>query len=101
MYVSVLEIERSQNELNLIVKTSRPGLLIGRGGEGVEKLKREIQALALKKKIALPKNFKVSVEEKNCRTCRGYLWQKRTEEPPSTTIFPNPKATCAIPSEAS
>ncbi|HEY4527603.1 MAG TPA: 30S ribosomal protein S3 [Candidatus Paceibacterota bacterium] len=63
MYVSVLEIERSQNELNLIVKTSRPGLLIGRGGEGVEKLKREIQALALKKKIALPKNFKVSVEE--------------------------------------
>lgn len=63
MYVAALEIERNQNELNLIIKTSRPGLLIGRGGEGVEKLKREIQTLALKKKISLPKNFKISVEE--------------------------------------
>ena len=35
-YVAEIEIERGRNELNLILKTSRPGLLIGRGGEGVD-----------------------------------------------------------------
>lgn len=63
MYISSVEIERSQNDFNLIIKTSRPGLLIGRGGEGVEKLKREIQERAQKFSLALPKNFKVSIEE--------------------------------------
>ncbi len=63
MYVADILIERSQNDFNLIIKTSRPGLLIGRGGEGIEKLKREIQALVVKHSLKLPRNFKVSVEE--------------------------------------
>ncbi|MBI4059448.1 30S ribosomal protein S3 [Candidatus Giovannonibacteria bacterium] len=63
MYVSLVEIERSQNDLNVIIKTSRPGLLIGRGGEGIEKLKKEIHGLAAKQSLLLPKNFKISVEE--------------------------------------
>ena len=63
MYVAEIEIGRSQNELNIILKTSRPGLLIGRGGEGIEKLKNEIRGHAKRRIIKLPKNFKVSVEE--------------------------------------
>ncbi len=63
MFVSEIEIERSQNDLNIILKTSRPGILIGRGGEGVEKLKNEIQKFAKKFNLSSPKNFKVSVEE--------------------------------------
>ena len=63
MFISAVEIERSQNDFNLIIKTSRPGVLIGRGGEGVEKLKKEIQAQADKFSLALPKNLKVSIEE--------------------------------------
>ena len=63
MYVSQIEIERSRTDFNLIIKTSRPGLLIGRGGEGVEKLRQEIGALGKKYKLSLPKNFKISVEE--------------------------------------
>nr|KKS46030.1 MAG: 30S ribosomal protein S3 [Candidatus Giovannonibacteria bacterium GW2011_GWF2_42_19] len=63
MYVAAVEIERSQNDLNLILKTSRPGLLIGRGGEGVEKLKKEIHAYSAKQKLVIPKNFKISIEE--------------------------------------
>src|SRR3989344_6860915 len=63
MYVAAVEIERSQNDLNLILKTSRPGLLIGRGGEGIEKLKREIHELAAKKSLMIAKKFKISVEE--------------------------------------
>lgn len=63
MYVAEIEIERGQNDLNLILKTSRPGLLIGRGGEGIEKLKKEILSQAKKHNLAFPKNFKISVEE--------------------------------------
>lgn len=63
MYISDILIERSQNDFNLILKTSRPGLLIGRGGEGIEKLKREIHELAAKKSLMIAKNFKISVEE--------------------------------------
>lgn len=63
MYVSEVEIERSQNDFNLILKTSRPGLLIGRGGEGIEKLKKELLSQAQKKKLNLPRNFKISIQE--------------------------------------
>ncbi|OGF52321.1 30S ribosomal protein S3 [Candidatus Giovannonibacteria bacterium RIFCSPLOWO2_02_FULL_43_11b] len=63
MYISNIEIERGQNEMNLILKTSRPGLLIGRGGEGIEKLRKEISGKAEKLSLNLPKNFKISVQE--------------------------------------
>ena len=48
MLVDSIEIERSPGVLNIIIKTARPGLLIGRGGEGAERLKNEI-TLRLKK----------------------------------------------------
>lgn len=43
MRVSAIEIERSPNTLSVMIKTARPGILIGRGGEGIEKLKRSIE----------------------------------------------------------
>ena len=55
--VAEIEIERSRNTVNFIIKTPRPGLLIGRGGEGVERLKKEIQ-----KKVRIP-DLKLTVEE--------------------------------------
>ena len=42
MHVSTIEIERSRKATRFIIKTSRPGLIIGRNGEGAEKLKNEI-----------------------------------------------------------
>ncbi|MBI4134965.1 MAG: 30S ribosomal protein S3 [Candidatus Sungbacteria bacterium] len=42
-HVDSIEIERSATSMNVIIRTSRPGVLIGRGGEGAEKLKQEIQ----------------------------------------------------------
>ncbi len=63
MYVSSIEIERNRKMTRFILKTSRPGLLIGRSGEGATKLKEEI----LKKmdKLGLPKSedFKLEVVE--------------------------------------
>lgn len=63
MYISTIEIERSRKATRFIIKTSRPGLIIGRNGEGATKLKEDI----LKKmvKLGLPKSedFKLEIVE--------------------------------------
>ncbi len=47
--VANIEIEHSANKLNVIIETARPGLIIGRGGEGVDNLKKEIETQIRKK----------------------------------------------------
>lgn len=54
IHVSSIEIERFPNVLTIIIKTSRPGILIGRGGEGIEQLKKDIA----EKLRAIGKRFK-------------------------------------------
>ena len=51
--VEKIEIERSSGKVNIIISTARPGLIIGRGGEGVEKLKRDLENSILNKKKSL------------------------------------------------
>jgi small subunit ribosomal protein S3 len=41
--VANIEIEHSANKLNIIIETARPGLIIGRGGNGIEVLKTEVE----------------------------------------------------------
>lgn len=41
--VSHIEIERAANKLKIIIHTSRPGIIIGRKGQEIDKLKSEIQ----------------------------------------------------------
>lgn len=43
--INSIEIERSANLLNIIIATSRPGLVIGRGGSGIEDLKQELKKI--------------------------------------------------------
>jgi len=63
MYISSIEIERSQKATRLIVKTSRPGLLIGRNGEGATKLKEDIIQKMKKLKLPIPEDFKLEIAE--------------------------------------
>ncbi len=65
MLVDSVEIERSPATLNLIIHTARPGLLIGRGGEGVEKLKGSIDIFLRKLRGSKKTNIvlKLTVEE--------------------------------------
>ncbi len=60
MFVTSVEIERSQNAIRLIVKTSRPGLVIGRGGEGSQKIIKEIEQVLEKAKMPSTKGGAVS-----------------------------------------
>ncbi len=46
--VSNIAIERSANRLTIIIDTARPGLIIGRGGQGTEELKKQIQKVQAK-----------------------------------------------------
>ena len=63
MYVESIDIERAPNHLNIIIKTSRPGIVIGRKGEGIEKLKKEISKMLSKLKSEEAGELKVTIEE--------------------------------------
>lgn len=52
MYVAGIEMERGQKALRVIVKTSRPGMIIGRSGEGSTKLRADIVKMMKKWKVA-------------------------------------------------
>ena len=48
--VDKIEIERFQGRVNIIINTSRPGLIIGRGGKGAEELKKKVEKIVPAKK---------------------------------------------------
>jgi len=50
--VDRIELERGTDMLNILIYTARPGLIIGRGGTGVEELKSAVRQL-LKKKVGI------------------------------------------------
>lgn len=43
--ISTIEIERNAKRCEVIIHTSRPGVIIGKGGEEIENLKKEISKL--------------------------------------------------------
>lgn len=57
--IEKIEIERSPGKINLIINTPRPGLIIGRGGQDVERLKDEIEKKILKGK----KEIRIEIRE--------------------------------------
>jgi small subunit ribosomal protein S3 len=61
MYVGGLEIERGKT-LRIIIKTSRPGLIIGRSGEGSTKLRNSVVKFLQKKNLPVPE-LKLDIEE--------------------------------------
>lgn len=67
-HLDAIEFERSPNTLHIIIKTARPGLLIGRGGEGAGSLKKEIEKQIVKiwKRVGKTpdkKEVKLTIEE--------------------------------------
>ncbi len=63
MYISTIEIERSQKATRFIIKTSRPGLIIGRNGEGATKLKEDILKKMQNLGLPKPEDFKLEIVE--------------------------------------
>lgn len=63
MHIAGIEIERNAKTFRIIVKTARPGMVIGRAGEGAVTLKNDILKEAARKGLDFPKDFKLDVEE--------------------------------------
>ncbi len=55
--VAKVEIERTPAAITLIIHSAKPGVIIGRGGQGVEVLKKKIQSKFLDKKSTLNINI--------------------------------------------
>ena len=60
--IADVEIERSANTLKLIIKTSRPGVLIGRGGTGIGDM-----STAIKTKFFAGKKIDLRIEAQEVR----------------------------------
>jgi len=68
--VEKIEINRLPNKTGVVIYTSRPGLIIGRGGEGVEKLNKELLKIITKEMkfsqkdgVELEKKLKLEIKE--------------------------------------
>lgn len=55
--VAQIDIERSQTTITIIIYSAKPGLIIGRGGQGVEDLKNKIKKQFLDPKATLNLNI--------------------------------------------
>ena len=63
-YLGGIDIERTQKAVRVIVKTSRPGMLIGKSGDGVIKLREKIKTLLRRNNITLGnQELKIDIEE--------------------------------------
>jgi small subunit ribosomal protein S3 len=63
MYVSNIEMERGEKILRIIIETSRPGMIIGRSGDGAVKLKNDIVSFLSKHKLSSGGEVKVDIKE--------------------------------------
>ncbi|PIR69761.1 MAG: 30S ribosomal protein S3 [Candidatus Niyogibacteria bacterium CG10_big_fil_rev_8_21_14_0_10_46_36] len=62
-YVADIGIERSPTLLHFIISTSRPGMLIGKKGEGIDTLRKDIIRHMQRTKLTIPQEVKISIEE--------------------------------------
>jgi small subunit ribosomal protein S3 len=65
--IAAIELERTGNNIRVNVRAGRPGLIIGRGGKGIEDLKndivKKINSLRLKNNFPPNFNLNLNIEE--------------------------------------
>ncbi len=62
-YVSRIEIERNAKSTKVMIHTSRPGMIIGRSGEGAVKLKNDLLVALRKRGVVLSEDLKLDIVE--------------------------------------
>ena len=62
-FVADIQMERSEKQLHIMIETSRPGMIIGRSGEGAVKLKEDIEKFIKKNKLIATQELKVDIKE--------------------------------------
>ncbi len=51
--ISNIEIERAANRVKVTIYTSKPGIIIGKGGSGIDVIKNDVQKIAVDKQVQL------------------------------------------------
>jgi small subunit ribosomal protein S3 len=62
-YIADIEFERSEKSTRIILKTSRPGMVIGRAGESAIKLRADLAKFMKQKGIVFPEDLKLDILE--------------------------------------
>ncbi len=63
--ISKVEIERNNKRCEIIIHTSKPGVIIGKGGEGIEKIKKEVSKITLENvQISIADVKKIDIDAK-------------------------------------
>ena len=62
-YLSGIEFERNSKTLKVIIASARPGMIIGRSGEGIENLRKDILKLAKRSNITINEQLVIDVVE--------------------------------------
>lgn len=63
-YLGGIDIERNRKTLRVVIKTSRPGLIIGKAGDGVVKLRAKLLKLLKNNKAEIvDQELKIDIEE--------------------------------------
>jgi small subunit ribosomal protein S3 len=62
-YISRIEIERNAKSTKVMIHTSRPGMIIGRSGEGAVKLKNDLLITLRKRGVVLSEDLKLDIIE--------------------------------------
>lgn len=63
MFVNSIEIERNVKIFRIIIESSRPGLIIGRSGEGMIKFRNDLISFMRKRRISLKEELKIDIKE--------------------------------------
>ena len=62
-FVNSVEIERGEKELRVIIESSRPGMIIGRNGEGSARLKGLVTQSLVKEGLISDEEVKIDIRE--------------------------------------
>lgn len=77
--LSKIEIERSPRVISINIFSSRPGIIIGRGGSGVEALKKEVKQI-IQENIKIDINIKEIRKPETDARIVGYLVAEQLEK---------------------
>lgn len=62
-FVNSIEIERNVKTFRIIIETSRPGMIIGRSGEGMNKLRDDILKFMRRNGMSLKEELKIDIKD--------------------------------------
>ncbi len=74
--IADIEIERAANKAKVVIYTSRPGIIIGKRGAGVEQLKADLQKLTRRSTLTEPSARRISLVCRSAR--RRFGWTRGT-----------------------